>query len=318
MLTVLRPQRSTMMMFDQIWGLEMGLANDLKDGDTNLSSKNMLMGSDDTNIWHRKIWQYEVLRWFLPPSWKREATIWAPASASLFALQGQSLGNLLILLSSALSSLSSVDAIVISIVISIISSIAIFITTITIVIHVVQRKQTSYPGRGDLLPWSWHWPPNWTSGPSNHHHDHDYDDHHQHLHYEDQFIPILAHLHWLQLREEFSECSMLTIAHRLLTIHHNTLPEKKLAAKGWKGTLLQQKWYISSQNPLSWNQCWKYVTGHSGCTQWWRVKRSVFLTKAVLLSKAVPRCLIRQDFCLVFHWSDLKSFLWLLAQFGTC
>ena len=43
------------------------------------------------------------------------------------------------------------DPIVISIAISIIS-IAIFITITTIVIHVVQRKQTFDPGRGDLLP----------------------------------------------------------------------------------------------------------------------------------------------------------------------
>ena len=75
-----------------------------------------------------------------------------------------------ILRSSSLSS-SSFDAIVISIVISIISSIVIFIITFTIVIHVVQRKQTFDPGRGDLLPWSWHWPPNWTPGQFPHHHD---------------------------------------------------------------------------------------------------------------------------------------------------
>ena len=47
---------------------------------------------------------------------------------------------------------SSFDAIVISIVISIISSIVIFIIIFTIVINVVQRKQTSDPGRGNLLP----------------------------------------------------------------------------------------------------------------------------------------------------------------------
>ena len=48
------------------------------------------------------------------------------------------------------SSLSSCDAIVISIVIII--SIAIIIIIYAIVTHVVQRKQTSDPGRGDLLP----------------------------------------------------------------------------------------------------------------------------------------------------------------------
>ena len=46
------------------------------------------------------------------------------------------------------SSLSSFDAIVISIVIIISIAIIIF----AIVIYVVQRKQTSDPGRGDLLP----------------------------------------------------------------------------------------------------------------------------------------------------------------------
>ena len=174
-----------------------------------------------------------------------------------------------------------------------------------------QRKQTSDPGRGDLLSWWRHWPAYRTTGRfptiTNAMHCHctclpssssSVGSHWFRSSIHLSFIPFLSSFIPIRCSCEMSfqnvQCWQLRTG-RLLPTHPTTNHCQKRNGKAQKGA--KRKKNILTRSGIKW------LSDHPGCTRWWRATRFVFLRKVGSLRKAVQR------------WTISWPFQWFISKF---